>query len=153
VKLFFSLLITLSVGAIAGVTTVHNIDTWYATLSKPWFNPPNWVFAPVWTFVYILMAIALSIIWKMPRTAKRNSALFIFFLQLTFNFFWSFFFFYFHAIGVALADIVLLWVTIFTTILLFSNLKKSAGWLLVPYLAWVSFAMILNISIFHLNAV
>ena len=150
-KLFFSLLVTLSVGAIAGIGTAHNIDTWYGTLSKPWFNPPNWIFAPVWTFLYVLMAISLSLIWKMPRSSKRNSALFIFFVQLAFNFFWSFIFFYFHAIAAALADIILLWASIFITILLFLNLKRAAGWLLVPYLVWVNFAMILNVSILHLN--
>jgi translocator protein len=151
VKLIFSILITLAVGAVSGFATAHNIDTWYPTLNKPWFNPPNWIFAPVWTLLYILMGVALYFIWRMPSSPKRNAAMFIFFAQLLLNFLWSFIFFYFHAIAAALADIILLWTAIFIMILLFSRLKASATWLMIPYLCWVSFAMVLNISILQLN--
>lgn len=150
-KLVFSVLITLGVGAIAGFATVHSIDTWYVGLNKPSFNPPNWLFGPVWTFLYILMGIALYLIWKLPVSKSRNPALAFFFVQLLLNFLWSFIFFYFHAIAFALFDIIILWVMILLTIILFSRLNKTAGWLLVPYISWVSFATILNIYIFNLN--
>lgn len=150
-KLAFSMLITLSVGAIAGFATVHSIDTWYATLNKPTFNPPNWLFGPVWTFLYILMGIALYLTWKLPASKNRNIAMGFFFLQLLLNFLWSFIFFYFHSISFALFDIVVLWAMILLTIILFSRFSKAACWLLVPYISWVSFAMILNIYIYGLN--
>jgi tryptophan-rich sensory protein len=151
VKLVFSILITLAAGAVSGFATAHNVDTWYTTLNKPWFNPPNWLFAPVWTLLYIMMGVALYFIWRMPASPKRNIAMVVFFIQLFLNFLWSFIFFYFHAIAAALADIIVLWTAIFITILLFSRLKTSATWLMIPYICWVSFAMVLNISILQLN--
>jgi translocator protein len=151
-KLAFSILITLAVGAIAGFATANSIGTWYATLNKPFFNPPNWLFGPVWTLLYILMGISLYLIWKLPASKNRNGALTFFFVQLLLNFLWSFIFFYFHAIALALFDIVILWVMILLTIILFSRLNRTASWLLVPYISWVSFATILNIYIFNLNA-
>ena len=150
-KLFLSLLIPLAIGAIAGFATAYNIDTWYTTLSKPYFNPPNWIFAPVWTFLYILMGIALFLIWKKPDSKHRRSAMLLFFVQLLLNFAWSFIFFYFHAIAAALFDISILWLALFLTIILFSRLNKPAAWLLVPYISWVSFATILNVYIFNMN--
>ena len=150
-KLLFAVLITLGVGAIAGFATVQSIDTWYAALNKPSFNPPNWLFGPVWTFLYILMGIALFLIWKLPVSKNRNTAIGFFFFQLLLNFLWSFLFFYFHLIAVTLFDIIILWVMIFLTIILFSRLNKTASWLLVPYISWVSFATILNIYVFNLN--
>jgi len=150
-KLAFSILITLGVGAIAGFATVQSIDAWYASLNKPSFNPPNWLFGPLWTFLYILMGIALYLIWKLPASKNRNRSIEFFFFQLLLNFLWSFLFFYFHSIAIALFDIIILWVMIFLTIILFSRLDKTASWLLVPYISWVSFATILNIYIFYLN--
>ena len=150
-KLVYSLVITLGIGAIAGFATASNIGGWYATLSKPSFNPPNWIFGPVWTLLYILMGIALFLIWKQPPSLYRSNALWLFFIQLFLNFIWSFLFFYFHKIGLALVDIVVLWVFIILTINSFSRLDKNSGWLLAPYLCWVSFASILNGAIYHLN--
>ncbi|HLK27988.1 MAG TPA: TspO/MBR family protein [Puia sp.] len=151
-KLLFSLIITLSIGAIAGYATASNIDTWYVHLQKPSYNPPNYIFAPVWTVLYILMGISLYLVWKQPALADRRRALMFFFIQLFLNFCWSFIFFYFHQIAFAMVDIVLLWVAILITILLFSSFNKTASWLLVPYISWVSFATVLNIAIYKLNA-
>jgi benzodiazapine receptor len=150
-KFFLSLLIPIAVGAFAGFAMTYNIDSWYATLSKPYFNPPNWIFAPVWTSLNILMGIALYLIWKKPDSKNRRSAMLLFFVQLLLNFLWSFIFFYFHAIAAALFDISILWLALFLTIILFSRLSKTAAWLLVPYIIWVSFATILNVYIFNLN--
>jgi benzodiazapine receptor len=150
-KLLYSLIITLGVGAIAGFATASNIGGWYAALSKPSFNPPNWIFGPVWTLLYILLGIALSIIWKQPDSLYKSNSLWLFFIQLFLNFCWSFLFFYFHKIGLALADIAALWIFIILTIFSFSRLNKKAAWLLVPYICWVSFALILNGAIYRLN--
>lgn len=150
-KLVLSLLITLAIGAIAGIATSRNVLTWYPELNKPAFNPPNAVFAPVWTVLYILMGISLYLIWRLPSSDTRNNALRLFFVQLALNFIWSFLFFEWHLIGWALADIVLLLCLIITCIAGFSRISKTAAWLFVPYLAWVSFATALNIAIYRLN--
>lgn len=150
-KLFVSLFITLAVGGIAGFATAASIDTWYSFLNKPSFNPPDWLFAPVWTVLYILMGVALYLIWKLPASAQRNSAMAVFFTQLLLNFLWSLIFFNMHRTGLALTDIVVLLLLIIATILCFKPLSKTAAWLLVPYLLWVSFATVLNYAIWHLN--
>lgn len=150
-RLIISLAITLSVGTIAGFATANAIDTWYATLNKPSFNPPNWIFAPVWTMLYILMGIALYLIWNLPESSARNTAMIIFFIQLALNFLWSFIFFNMHQVGWALFDIAALLVMIVACIYFFAPLSKTAAWLLVPYVLWVSFATLLNYSIWTLN--
>ncbi len=150
-KLIGSLIITLAVGGIAGYATATSIGSWYVTLNKPWFNPPNALFGPVWTVLYIMMGIALYRVWRSPSTSVRNAALRWFALQLALNFAWSFLFFYFHHIGVALLDISVLLITIILTIVGFAKVDKSAAWLLFPYVCWVSFATILNAAIFSLN--
>ena len=150
-KLLYSLLITIGVGAISGFATASNINAWYTQISKPSFNPPNWIFGPVWTLLYILMGIALFLIWKQPGSPNRTNALRLFSIQLLLNFCWSFIFFYFHHIGLALIDISLLWIFIILTMFSFAKLNKIASWLLFPYICWVSFAMILNGAIYHLN--
>jgi len=151
VKLFLSLALTLLVGFGAGFATANAINSWYSTLEKPFFNPPNWLFAPIWTILYILMGIAFYFVWKLQETTQRNIAMFVFVLQLAFNGTWSFIFFHLHKIGWALADIFILWIMIIVTMYLFTPLSKLAAWLLYPYLLWVSFAAILNFSIWYLN--
>ena len=151
-KLFLALFITIGSGAIAGWATASNINAWYQHLAKPWFNPPNELFAPVWTFLYLLMGIALYFVWSKPPGPLRQRALLIFCFQLVLNLFWSFLFFYFHWIGIALVDIVLLWLWILITIFWFASLDRRAAWLLVPYIAWVSFAILLNAAIWQLNS-
>ena len=150
-KLFFSLLITLAVGGFSGYATASNIDIWYAKINKPSFNPPNWIFGPVWTVLYILLGIALYLIWKLPASANRTAALAFFGIQLLLNFAWSFIFFNFHFVGWAFVEIVVMWFFILLTILQFSPLSKTAIWLMLPYLLWVSFAAVLNFAIWKLN--
>ena len=151
-KFITSLLIPLAVGFSAGFFTRKEIVGWFSRLEKPWFNPPNWVFSPVWTLLYILMGIAMWLIWKskMPESLKKT-ALFLYAIQLILNFFWSLLFFNLHQTGWAFAEIILMWVFILLTILAFARVNKTAAWLMVPYISWVSFASILNYSIWILN--
>lgn len=151
-KLIISILIPLLVGAIAGYFTSSGVDGWYAIASKPSFNPPDWVFAPVWTTLYILMGIALFLVWRADagKTIKRT-AIMLFAVQLTLNFFWSFIFFTLQQTGWAFAGIILMWLMILLTIIWFGKISKPAAWLLVPYICWVSFASVLNYYIWQLN--
>jgi benzodiazapine receptor len=151
VKLVLSLLLTLAIGGIAGWITNPEIGGWYQTIQKPSWQPPNWVFGPVWTVLYILMGIAFWLVWREPSSERRNAAIVFFMIQLLFNFLWSIIFFNFHSIGWALIDIAALWIFIIITIFSFRRVNKTAAWLMVPYICWVSFAMILNYSIFRLN--
>ena len=109
IKLIASLILTLGVGGIAGIFTASAVSGWYASLNRPSFSPPNWLFGPVWTMLYILMGISLFLIWNLEPSKERNLALIIFMVQLLFNFCWSFIFFHFKMIGPALVDIVVLW--------------------------------------------
>lgn len=147
-----ALALPLAVGAVAGVFTSSAVKGWYSTINKPAFNPPNWVFAPVWTCLYILMGIAFYIIWqKQAAGSLKKTATGIYFLQLLFNFTWSLVFFYLHEPGWAFVNIVLLWLSIAGTIYWFAKISKPAGWLLVPYILWVSFASVLNYAVWQLN--
>ena len=139
------------VGSIAGMFTAQAVPEWYSTLNRPSFNPPNWVFGPVWTTLYILMGISFFLIWKQDTSQERNRAIILFFVQLLFNFVWSFFFFYFKMIGFALVDIILLWTSIVMMIILFYKIKRVAAYINIPYLLWVSFATILNAAYYFLN--
>jgi tryptophan-rich sensory protein len=132
--------------------TLPSITTWYAGLNKPSFNPPNFIFGPVWTILYTLMGIALFIVWdKGLKNKKIGKAVKIFLLQLALNFLWSLVFFGFHLPFAAFIVIIALWISIFYTMSLFKKISKPAYWLLVPYVAWVSFAMILNFFVAILN--
>jgi len=143
--------LTYLVAAGSTVFTAAAIPTWYAALAKPSFNPPNAVFAPVWTLLYTLMAIAAWLVWKLPSSPLRRSALMIWCLQLALNFLWTFIFFGSHQTGLALLEIALLWLEILATAILFFRLRRPAGWLFVPYLAWVAFAAALNAAIYRMN--
>lgn len=139
---------------VAGVSTrftIGAIPTWYAALAKPSFNAPNAVFGPVWTLLYTAMAVAAWLVWRHAEALGRKSALAWFWRQLVFNFLWSFAFFGQHRIGFALIDIVVLELLILATTLAFFRIDQLAGWLFVPYLAWVAFATILNFAIWRLN--
>jgi tryptophan-rich sensory protein len=149
--LIICLIIPLAIGGISGFATATSITDWYVTLNKPSFNPPNYLFAPVWTCLYSLMGISLFLVWKSPKGRDRNNALLIFALQITLNFAWSFLFFKFNLLGVALVEIVLLWTSILMMIIFFSRVSKLAAFIQVPYLLWVSFATILNTAIWILN--
>ena len=150
-KLIASLLLPIGVGGIAGMFTTEAIPGWYASLVQPSFNPPNWVFGPVWTTLYIIMGISLYLIWKMDAGKQRNQAILVFMLQLLLNFCWSFFFFYFKMIGVALIDIVALWIMIVVMLFRFYKLKPISAYINIPYLLWVTFATALNTAYFFLN--
>ncbi len=151
-KLIIAILLPLIIGAVSGFFTSKAVTGWYAGIQKPSFNPPNGIFAPVWTTLYILMGIALYLVWKQERNTKIwRQALFLFGLQLFLNFCWSLIFFKLEQPGWALVEIVCLWISILLTIIWFLKLSKVAGWLLVPYLCWVSFAALLNYEIWRLN--
>jgi translocator protein len=150
-KLIVSLLLPLGLGAIAGIFTSHAVPEWYATLSKPSFSPPNWIFGPVWTLLYILSGISLFLIWKLEVSKERNKAILFFGLQLLMNFGWSFIFFYFHNIGLAVIEIIVLWISIVIMLIQFYKIKPLAAYLNIAYLLWVTFATILNASYYFLN--
>lgn len=143
----------LAVGYFSGMITREAITTWYPTLVKPSFNPPNWVFAPVWTLLYSMMGVAAGIIWNQMKTDRTivKKALQFFAIQLALNAVWSYLFFGLKNPMLALLEIALLWLMIYETYLKFVKINKIAGYLLLPYLAWVSFASVLNASIFWLN--
>jgi len=148
---FICILIPLAIGGISGFATASSISDWYVSLNKPSFNPPNYLFAPVWTCLYLLMGISLFLIWKSPFGQDRANALIVFSIQILLNFIWSFLFFKFRMPGLALIEIVLLWISILTMIIVFSRISKPAAYLQIPYLFWVSFASILNAAIWRLN--
>ncbi|MDP2234836.1 MAG: TspO/MBR family protein [Bacteroidales bacterium] len=150
-KLIISIILPLSVGAIAGIFTAQAVPDWYAGLRQPSFNPPKWIFGPVWTTLYIVMGFSFFLIWKMKPTKERNRAILIFLVHLLLNFGWSFFFFYFKMIGIALIEIILLWSTIVLMLFSFYRLKPLAAYLNIPYLLWVTFATALNAAYFFLN--
>lgn len=150
-KLLVSLILPIGLGSIAGIFTAKSIPEWYATLNKPSFNPPGYLFGPVWTALYILMGISMFLIWNTPKTKLRQKALTVFGVQLFFNFWWSILFFSFHLIFLSVVDILLMWCLIIYMITLFKKIKPVATYLQVPYLLWVTFATVLNISIYYLN--
>ena len=150
-RFIISLAIPLAAGAIAGAVTAGNVNTWYPQLNKPPFNPPNWLFGPVWTILYIMMGICLYLIRMKPPSRIKSRAMRLFFVQLALNFIWSFLFFQWHLINLALVDISILWIAIVSCLLVFGKISKPVAWLFVPYLLWVSFAAILNASIYMLN--
>lgn len=149
--LIICIAIPVSVGGISGFITSSEIGGWFASLQKPVFNPPNYLFAPVWTLLYTLMGISLYLIWTSPSGENRKKALQIFGVQLFFNFWWSILFFSFHLLVVSIVDILLMWLLIIYMIKEFRKIRASAAYMNIPYLLWVSFASILNISIWWLN--
>ncbi len=152
-KLIIAIIIPLLIGAISGFFTSESVIGWYSTLVKPTYNPPNWIFAPVWTTLYILMGIAHYLVWnnseKQPQV--KRTAIIFYFIQLLLNFLWSFLFFNQHQPGWAFIDILLLFAMILLTIIWFRKISAVAAWLLVPYLCWVGFAAWLNYSLWSLN--
>ena len=151
-KIIISLLVCLVAGFLGSIFTTPSITTWYASLTKPSFNPPNWLFAPVWTILFILMGISAFLVWQKGLKKKGVKKALVFFLaQLIFNVLWSFFFFKFHSPFLALLDIIFLWFLILLTMIKFFKINNTASLLLIPYLLWVSFASILNYAIYRLN--
>ena len=152
-KFIISILLPMIIGGISGSFTSASINTWYVTLNKPWFNPPNWIFGPVWTLLYLMMGIAFYMIWKSEAVnAVKQTAVILFAAQLLVNFLWSLIFFYLKQPGWAMIDIILMWILIVATIFSFGKISSTAAWLMLPYICWVSFAMILNFYLWKLNA-
>jgi translocator protein len=147
--LYYFLILTLGVGAIASLFTTQQIPGWYNHLLHPAFAPPDWVFAPVWTLLYVLMAISAWRVWQ--KTGLKSLAMTSFALQLALNFTWSVLFFALHQIGMALVEILVLDLAILVTALLFFRHDRVAGLLFLAYLAWMAFASLLTHSFWRLN--
>ena len=174
-KLVLSILICELAGVIGAVFTTPQINSWYATLNKPSFNPPNWIFGPVWTILFIMMGISLYFVWSKKFNIKNEldfkgrkpgnklsqkflsgswqkaNIILIFATQLILNIAWSFIFFGAHLPSVAFFEILMLWTAILFTIINFYRVSKIAAFLLIPYILWVSFASFLNYFIWVLN--
>ena len=153
-KLIISLLICQVAGLVGSIFTMPAIGVWYATLHKPAFSPPNWIFGPVWIILFILMGIALYLVWsKSNGKEERNKAIIFFSVQLILNIAWSFCFFYLQNPLSGLVEIFVLWIFILLTIIYFYKISKLAAYLLIPYILWVSFAAVLNYFLFILNRI
>jgi translocator protein len=150
-RLFYAVAPVALAGALGSWATLPNIPTWYTSLAKPAFNPPNWIFGPVWTLLYCSMALAFFRILSLPPTPGKRTATVIFLVQIVLNGLWSWAFFAAHSPLAGLIVILALLVAILATIKAFLALDRLAGWILCPYLAWTVFAAVLNFSIWRLN--
>jgi len=149
--LIVSIIIPFIASAIGSLFTSATVDTWYLTLVKPSFNPPSWLFGPVWTALYLLMGISLYLVWINRKKKFKKPALTFYGVQLGLNALWSILFFGLQSPFYAFIEIIFLWTAIAFTIYYFYKISKNAAYLLIPYILWVSFAAILNFSIFYLN--
>lgn len=145
------LVVCLGAGGLGALATTPEIEGWYQTLDKPAWNPPDSVFGPVWTTLFVMMAIAAWLVWKPQGLQASVMPLTFFAIQLVLNIAWSWIFFGLHQPGWAFVEIVILWLAIVLTTVAFFQSSKLAGWLMIPYLAWVSFASVLNFTIWRLN--
>lgn len=152
-KLIISILICQTAGFLGSLFTTPKIATWYQGVTKPFFNPPNYLFGPVWTILFILMGISLYIIWtsKFKDKVYKKEVIIIFAIQLVLNIIWSIIFFGLEFPMLAFFEIIALWVSILATIVGFYKISKVASFLLIPYILWVSFASVLNFFIWKLN--
>jgi translocator protein len=139
------------VATLGSTFTAAGMPDWYMSLEKPAFNPPSWVFGPVWTTLYVMMAVAAWLVWRASGFHGARTALVWYFIQLGLNLTWSAIFFALQSPGWALVEIVALWTAILITTVLFFRHSRVAGWLMIPYLLWVTFAGILNAAIWQLN--
>ena len=152
IKLLFAVIISELAGVVGALFTTPSIQTWYATLVKPAFSPPNWIFGPVWVTLYLLMGIAAFLVWRKGFSHKTvKIALGVFVFQLVLNSLWSILFFGLHNPFLALVEIIVMWLAIVATMFTFYKVSKPAMYLLVPYILWVSFAAYLNYEIWKLN--
>jgi translocator protein len=149
--LAYFVIVCLGAGGLGAIATTPEIEDWYATIAKPSWNPPDSVFGPVWTTLFVMMAVAAWLIWKPAGFKAAKTPLTLFAVQLVLNVAWSWVFFHFHQPGWAFVEIVVLWLAIGVTTIAFFKTSKIAVWLMVPYLAWVSFASVLNFAIWRLN--
>jgi translocator protein len=151
-------------GGLGAVATASSVSTWYKDLKKPSWNPPSWVFGPVWTVLYLMMGLAVWLVWRrsgeeapedrplaLPETPERRAALSLWSVQLVLNSLWSVIFFGLRSLGGAAAEIGVLWAAIAATAVRFYRIKPAAGLLLMPYLAWSTFASALNVTVWRMN--
>ena len=150
-KLIISVLIPLIIGFLGSFFTASSVDSWYATINKPSFNPPGWIFAPVWTTLYILIGVSFYSVWMKNFGEERKKVIIVYSMQLLLNLLWSVLFFGLRSPLLGLIDIIILIAFIIANTIIFYKISKTAGYLLIPYLLWVSFASVLNFSIFLLN--
>lgn len=146
------LLIVYAVSGLGALSTGPAVKGWYTTIRKPAWTPPSWLFGPVWITLYTMMAVAAWLVWRCGDNPRRAAALGVFVIQLLLNAAWSPLFFGLHRIDLGLIDIIALWLAILLTILLFFRIRPAAGWLLVPYLLWCTYAAALNLALWRLNA-
>lgn len=149
IKVVVSLVLCFTAAFIGSYFTMPSIPTWYASLNKPSFNPPNWIFGPVWTLLYTMMALSVALVWQ--KGGKISKPVSLFLIQLTLNVGWSIAFFGLHSALMAYIVIVALWFFILWTMVEFYQYSKGAAWLLFPYLLWVTFASVLNLAVVLLN--
>lgn len=151
-KVLTAIFVCEAVGLVAGLATRSSVDTWYPTLVKPSFTPPDWVFAPTWVLLYGLMGVAAFLIWRCgPQRVRVRRGLTAFAIQLVLNGGWSFAFFGARSPSLGLVVIIFLWLVLAWTVRQFFRIRRAAGWLLVPYIVWVSYALALNAGIWMLN--
>ena len=151
-RLIFSLTLPQLAGMLGSFFTVSSISTWYSTLQKPSFNPPNWIFGPMWVFLYFLMGISIYLVWQNIKENKKvKNAMILFWIHLFFNSIWSIIFFGLKNPELAFLNIIIIWLFIIVLIFKFWKINKLSSYLLIPYLFWVSFASILNYYIWYLN--
>ena len=151
VGLIVLLILCFAVAGVGGLATTPNIPTWYAGLTKPLWTPPAWIFGPVWSILYLSMAVAAWLVWRQAGLAGAAVPMALFGIQLLLNALWSWLFFGLHSPSAASVDIVLLWMAIVATTVAFGRRSTVAGILFVPYLIWVSFAAMLNFAIWQMN--
>ena len=150
--LLIFVVVCFAVSGLGSIAMIGEIPAWYAALRKPSWTPPTWMFGPVWAFLYLTMAVSAWLVWRRLGLAGAAKPLTLFALQLALNLAWSWVFFHFHLIGPAFLDIILLWLAILATMISFWRVTPLAGWLLTPYILWVSYAATLNYGIWRMNA-
>lgn len=153
VKIILAAIVSLILGSAGGLVTTPSIPTWYVFLNKPFFSPPNWLFGPVWTILYILIGISFALIWSKYKKGDKKviAAMKLFGIQFLLNIIWSPVFFGLKNLFLAFIIIIFMWYFLFKTIKAFAKIDKKASYLLYPYLAWISFASLLNFSVWILN--
>jgi translocator protein len=149
--LLICVIFTLGIGALGGIATASGVNDWYTTIQKPSFNPPNYIFGPVWSVLYLLMGVSFYMIIQSPKSKIRTLAEIIFFVQIFLNFAWSFLFFKFQLLGLSFLEIILIWSSVLMMIIVFRKINKIAAYLQIPYFLWLSFASVLNAAIWVLN--
>ncbi len=151
IGLIISIIICFSAGGLGSLATSSSITGWYVEINKPTWNPPNWIFGPVWSTLFLMISVSAWLVWKSSGFEKAKLAFGVYAFHLLLNALWSIVFFGMQQMGWAFVEIVALWISIVATIVLFHRHSKLAAWLLIPYILWVSFASFLNYTIWQMN--